>query len=152
MAEDDPDDRLLLADALAETLIANEIRFVRDGLELMDFLLRRNRYAAPGAAPDPAVVLLDLNLPRMSGLQVLAAMKATASLRRIPVVVLSTSGRPEDVAASYELGASSFFVKPGSYGDLVEMMRLLGRYWLTAASLPELPARLDPEVVSCPRS
>jgi two-component system response regulator len=136
MAEDDPDDRLLAAEALREGRGGGELRFVEDGEQLLDYLRRRGRWADPAQSPRPALVLLDLNMPRMDGREALAALKADPELRRIPVVVLTTSRARDDVAVSYDLGASSFITKPSTFGGLVKAMRALGDYWMDIVQLP----------------
>jgi CheY-like chemotaxis protein len=136
MADDDADDRLLAADALAEARLSNELRFVEDGEELMDYLNRRGRWSAPGAAPRPGLILLDLNMPRKDGREALREIKADPELRRIPVVVLTTSRAEEDVLHSYDLGASSFISKPVTFGGLVSAMKALGRYYIEIVELP----------------
>ncbi len=136
MADDDPDDRLLAAEALRESRVANDLRFVEDGEQLLDYLNRRGRWANPADAPRPGVVLLDLNMPRMDGREALAAIKADPALRRIPIVVLTTSRAEADVLRSYDLGANSFITKPVTFGGLVEAMRVLGRYWIEIVELP----------------
>ncbi|HEY7769281.1 response regulator [Longimicrobium sp.] len=136
MADDDADDRLLAADALAEARLNNELRFVEDGEELMDYLNRRGRWSAPGAAPRPGLILLDLNMPRKDGREALREIKAHPELRRIPVVVLTTSRAEEDVLRSYDLGASSFISKPVTFDGLVSAMKALGRYYIEIVELP----------------
>ncbi len=136
MADDDADDRLLAADALAEARLNNELRFVEDGEELMDYLNRRGRWSAPGAAPRPGLILLDLNMPRKDGREALREMKAHPELRRIPVVVLTTSRAEEDVVRSYDLGASSFISKPVTFDGLVRAMKAMGRYYVEIVELP----------------
>lgn len=139
MADDDADDRLLAADALAEARLNNELRFVEDGEELMDYLNRRGRWSAPGAAPRPGLILLDLNMPRKDGREALREIKADPELRRIPVVVLTTSRAEEDVVRSYDLGASSFISKPVTFDGLVSAMKALGRYYIQIVELPPAP-------------
>lgn len=136
MADDDPDDRLLAADALRESRVADDLRFVEDGEQLLDYLRRRGRWAPPAEAPRPGLVLLDLNMPRMDGREALAEIKADPALRRIPVVVLTTSRAEADVLRSYDLGANSFITKPVTFTGLVEAMRVLGRYWVEIVELP----------------
>jgi CheY-like chemotaxis protein len=109
---------------------------VEDGEQLLDYLLRRGRWADPAQSPRPGLVLLDLNMPRMDGREALARIKAHPALRRIPVVVLTTSRAQADVLRSYDLGANSFITKPRSFGGLVEAMRVLGRYWTEIVELP----------------
>lgn len=136
MADDDPDDRLLAAEALRESRLANELRFVEDGEQLLDYLHRRGPWADPAASPRPGVILLDLNMPRMDGREALAEIKAHPELRRIPVVVLTTSRAEADVLRSYDLGANSFITKPVTFAGLVDAMRVLGRYWIEIVELP----------------
>lgn len=136
MAEDDPDDRLLAAEALRESGVAGDLRFVEDGEQLLDYLRRRGPWADPARSPWPGVVLLDLNMPRMDGREALAALKADPVLRRIPVVVLTTSRAEADVLRCYDLGASSCITKPATYGGMVDAMRTLGRYWTEIVQLP----------------
>jgi two-component system response regulator len=136
MADDDEDDRLLATEALAESRLSNELRCVEDGVELMDYLHRRGRYAPPASAPRPGLILLDLNMPRKDGREALREIKADPELRRIPVVVLTTSRAEEDVLHSYDLGASSFISKPVTFGGLVSAMKALGRYYIEIVELP----------------
>jgi CheY-like chemotaxis protein len=136
VAEDDPDDRVLLKDALAENELAVDLRFVGDGEELMEYLYQRGRYSEPASAPRPGLILLDLNMPRMDGREVLKAIDADPSLRRIPIVVLTTSRAEEDIEHSYGLGANSYITKPVTFGELVEMTQALGRYWFDIVALP----------------
>ncbi len=136
MADDDPDDRLLAAEAMRESRVANDLRFVEDGEQLLDYLRRRGRWTDPADSPRPGVVLLDLNMPRMDGREALAEIKGDPELRRIPVVVLTTSRADADVLRSYDLGANSFITKPVTFGGLVEAMRVLGRYWIEIVELP----------------
>jgi two-component system response regulator len=133
MADDDEDDRLLARDALAESRVHNDLRFVEDGVELLRYLRHEGEYAD---APHPGVVLLDLNMPRMDGREALEAIKADPKLRRIPVVVMTTSQAEEDILRSYELGASSFITKPITFEGLVNVMKALGRYWIEIVELP----------------
>ncbi|HEX2202313.1 MAG TPA: response regulator [Longimicrobium sp.] len=137
VAEDDPDDRLLVREAMEESRLRNDLRFVEDGEELLDYLRRRGRYAAEGAAPRPGIVLLDLNMPRKDGREALEEIKADPELRRIPVVVMTTSRAEADVLRAYDLGAAGFIAKPVSFAGLVEVMRALGRYWIEIVELPD---------------
>lgn len=137
LADDDEDDRLLAEDALRESRLANELRFVEDGEELMDYLLRRGSYEDPKSSPRPGLILLDLNMPRKDGREALEEIKSHASLRSIPVVVLTTSKAEEDILKTYDLGVNSFVTKPVSFDSLVELMQFLGRYWFEIVELPE---------------
>lgn len=136
LAEDDPDDRMLVADAVSEGRLVNDFRYVEDGEELMDYLHRRGRYADEAEAPRPGLILLDLNMPRKDGREALSEIKADPSLRQIPVVVLTTSKAEEDIFRSYDLGANSFVTKPVTFNSLVDLMKTLGRYWLEIVELP----------------
>lgn len=136
LADDDEDDRILARDALADSRLANDLRIVEDGEELMDYLLRRGRYAAPQDSPRPGLILLDLNMPKMDGREALKEIKSDAGLRRIPVVVLTTSKAEEDIYRSYDLGANSFVTKPVMFDSLVKVMKDLGKYWFEIVELP----------------
>ena len=136
MADDDEDDRLLTRDALQAGRLANDLRFVVDGEQLLDYLFQRNGYAGPGAAPRPGLILLDLNMPKKDGREALAEIKAVPHLRRIPVVVLTTSRAEEDIVRSYDLGVSSFITKPVTFDGLVRVMRTIGEYWFQVVALP----------------
>ncbi len=136
MAEDDADDRLLVKEALEESRVLNELRFVEDGEELLEYLRRQGRYAGEGQAPRPGLVLLDLNMPRKDGREALREIKADPSLRRIPVVVMTTSKAEEDIFRSYDSGASSYITKPVTFERLVDLMKALGQYWIEFVELP----------------
>ena len=136
MAEDDPDDRMLTNDALQESRLANTLLFVEDGEELMDYFYRRGRFRDPKKSPRPGLILLDLNMPKKDGREALKEIKADPGLRRIPVVVLTTSKEEEDVFRTYDLGANSFVSKPVTFEALVEIMKTIGQYWLQIVELP----------------
>jgi CheY-like chemotaxis protein len=136
MADDDPDDCMLAQDALDEAHLANDLRFVGDGEELLDYLWRRGAYSAPGAAPRPGMILLDLNMPRKDGREALRELKADPSLRRIPVVVLTTSKAEEDILRTYDLGVNTFITKPVTFEGLVALMKSLAMYWFQIVALP----------------
>ena len=136
VADDDPDDRDLTREAFAATRAAGDLRFVEDGQELLDYLYRRGAYAAKGAAPRPDLLLLDLNMPRLDGRAALRQIKADPDLRRMPVVILTTSRAPEDIGAAYDIAASSYITKPTSYRRLLQVMETLLRYWLEVVELP----------------
>ncbi|HVV01983.1 MAG TPA: response regulator [Verrucomicrobiae bacterium] len=138
MAEDDIDDQLLVKEALAECNWDADLRFVENGEELLDYLLHRGKYEATNASPRPGLILLDLNMPRKDGRSVLREIKGTEELRRIPVVVLTTSKADTDIETIYQLGANSFISKPVQFDGLVNLMRLLGQYWFQAVQLPFL--------------
>jgi CheY-like chemotaxis protein len=136
MADDDEDDRLLTKQAFDECRLINDLRFVLDGEELTDYLGRRGQYADPASSPRPQLILLDLNMPRKDGREALREIKADPALRRIPVVVLTTSKQEEDVIRSYDLGVNSFITKPVTFDGLVEVTRALDRYWFELVELP----------------
>ena len=136
MADDDPDDRQLTREAFEENHLANDLRFVEDGEELLDYLHRRGKYAAEGAAPVPGLILLDLNMPRKDGREALREIKADPRLKNIRVVILTTSKAEEDVIRSYDLSAASYITKPVTFERLVEVVQALGKYWLEIVELP----------------
>jgi CheY-like chemotaxis protein len=135
IADDDADDRLLLADAFRESRLRNPLVFVEDGIELIDYLKRRDKYA-DRKDNDPTLVLLDLNMPRMDGRTALTAIKSDPELRRFPVVVFTTSRSEEDIVRSYDLGVNSFITKPVTFDALVEVVRSLNHYWIDIVELP----------------
>jgi CheY-like chemotaxis protein len=138
MADDDEEDRELARDALQDARLANEMRFAVDGQDLMDYLRREGAYADPAVvAPRPGIILLDLNMPKKDGREALAEIKADPDLRRIPVVVLTTSKDEEDVLRTYDLGVNSFITKPVTFAGLVEVMRTWTRYWFEIVELPD---------------
>jgi CheY-like chemotaxis protein len=138
LADDDEEDRELTREALHEARLANEMRFVGDGQELMDYLRHEGAYAAgESSAPRPGVILLDLNMPKKDGREALAEIKGDEVLRSIPVVVLTTSKDEEDVLRTYDLGVNSFITKPVTFAGLVELMSTWQRYWFELVELPE---------------
>lgn len=141
LADDDEEDRMLAANALEESRVVNDLRFVHDGDELLDYLNHRGQYADPASAPAPGLILLDLNMPRKDGREALREIKANPDLRRIPIVVLTTSKAEEDIYRTYDLGANSFITKPVSFEGLVAVMRDIGRYWIEIVELP--PSHID---------
>jgi CheY-like chemotaxis protein len=136
LADDDPDDRMMTAEALQESRLANDLRFVQDGEELMDYLRNRGSFSDVERFARPGLILLDLNMPRKDGREALREIKADASLRSIPIVVLTTSKAEEDIYRTYDLGVNSFITKPVTFDGLVEVMRTLGRYWFEIVELP----------------
>jgi CheY-like chemotaxis protein len=137
LADDDEEDRELTRDALQDARLANEMRFAVDGQDLMDYLKREGAYADPSVdAPRPGIILLDLNMPKKDGREALAEIKADPSLRRIPIVVLTTSKDEEDVFRTYDLGVSSFITKPVTFAGLFDVMRTWTRYWFELVELP----------------
>jgi CheY-like chemotaxis protein len=142
IADDDPDDRLMAKEAMEEARLANEIRFVEDGEELLDYLRHQGKYASPASSPHPGLILLDLNMPRKDGRKALQEIRNDPELRRIPVVVLTTSKAEEDIFRTYDLGVSSFISKPVSFEGLVDVMKALGKYWFEIVSLPRVGVRV----------
>ena len=137
LADDDEEDRLLTEEALRGAHLANELRFVIDGQDLLDYLRREGRYAGSnGDAPRPGIILLDLNMPKMDGREALAEIKADPDLKRIPVVVLTTSQAEQDIFRTYELGVNSFITKPVTFAGLVEVMQAFSHYWFEIVDLP----------------
>ena len=135
LADDDPDDRLMARDALTESRLTNPLATVADGEELLEYLQHRGRYA-DSKPPKPGIILLDLNMPKKDGRQALKEIKSDPELRRIPVVVLTTSKAEEDILRTYDLGVNSFITKPVTFDQLVEVMKSLGKYWLEIVELP----------------
>lgn len=141
VADDDPDDRMMAKDALEESRLANDLRFVEDGEELLDYLYHRGRYSDQKDAPRPGVILLDLNMPRKDGREALREIKADPDLRQIPILVLTTSKAEEDIYRTYDLGVNSFITKPVMFESLVEVMKTLGKYWFEIVELP--PGKME---------
>lgn len=136
IAEDDPDDRDLARDALNASEFSNSLRFVEDGEELLEYLSATGRYASLEQAPTPGLILLDLNMPRKDGREALKEIKSHPMLRKIPVVVLTTSRADEDIVRTYDLGVNSYIPKPVTFEGLVEVMRTLHKYWFETVALP----------------
>ncbi|MFE1745309.1 response regulator [Coleofasciculus sp. H7-2] len=136
MADDDEDDRLLAKDALEECRLANDLHFVVDGEDLMDYLYHRGKYAQLIKSPRPSLILLDLNMPKKDGREALQEIKGNPELRPIPVIVLTTSKAEEDIYRTYDLGANSYIAKPVTFESLVSVMKTLGKYWFEIVELP----------------
>jgi CheY-like chemotaxis protein len=136
IADDDDEDLQMTQEALKEARLGNDLRVSHDGEELMDYLLRRGSYAAPADAPLPGLILLDLNMPKKDGREALAEIKNDPVLRKIPVIVLTTSKAEEDVFRSYDLGVNSFITKPVTFGGLAEAMKVVTQYWFEIVELP----------------
>lgn len=144
VADDDADDFLLLKEALfasAAAAAAIEVRNVRNGEELMKYLLRQGEYAGPAEAPLPDLIFLDLNMPRKDGLSALREIRANGRLRHIPVNIFSVSNHALDIQACYDSGANSFLTKPAGFRQLVEMLEIFKRYWMETVCLPETPSK-----------
>lgn len=140
MADDDPDDRAMTKEAFAESCLGNDLRFVEDGEELLDYLNRRGKYSDPAKSPFPSILLLDLNMPRKDGREALKELKADPRFRTIRVIIMTTSKAEEDVIRMYNLSAASYITKPVTFEGLIEVVKALGKYWL---EIVELPADAD---------
>lgn len=137
IADDDPDDRLLLREAFRDNRLPNRLHFTDDGQQLLDYLQWRPPYEDARSHPLPGLILLDLNMPRMDGRETLLALKADAKLCRIPVVIFSTSTAEEDMQRCLASGADAYLSKPSSYSGLLDVVRRLGDHWLATAPLPQ---------------
>jgi two-component system, response regulator len=136
LVEDNPDDAELTLRAFRKSKILNEIVVVTDGVEALDYLFATGTHAGRDAKAKPEVILLDLKLPKIGGLEVLRRMRAEEQTRRIPVVVLTSSNEERDIIASYDLGANSFVRKPVDFAQFVEAAQQLGLYWLVRNEPP----------------
>ena len=136
VAEDDPDDRLLIKDAFEENSVSNPLVFVNDGEQLMDYLHRRGAYEHLQGNLLPGIILLDLNMPKKDGRTALKEIKADESFQCIPVVVLTTSNVDEDIERTYHLGVNSFITKPLTFEGLCDVVRTLTHYWFEIVALP----------------
>jgi CheY-like chemotaxis protein len=130
VVDDDEDDRNSIQKAWDKSRVANKLRFVEDGEELTEYLNHTGKYADPASAPRPALILLDLNMPRKDGREALREIKSNPELRLIPIIVLTASKAEEDILRSYDLGANSVIIKPVTFGALVDVLQVLGRYWI----------------------
>ncbi|GCE51108.1 response regulator receiver domain-containing protein [Thermosporothrix hazakensis] len=137
MADDDEDDVMLTEKALRKGKLLNTLQSVRDGEELLDYLLRRGKYSDPDSSPRPGLILLDLNMPRKDGREALREIKSHDDLKNIPVVVFTTSKAEEDIYRSYRLGVNSFITKPVTFEKLIDVMQMLGKYWFEVVTLPQ---------------
>ncbi len=139
ITDDSVADRKLAITALARAGVRNPVVELKDGDELIDYLLRRGKYSERPAVPEPGLILLDINMPRKSGIEVLEAVKSDVDLRQIPIVMLTTSKAEWDIVKSYTLGVNSFITKPVDFDEFIQAMRALGDYWLDLVSLPPSP-------------
>jgi len=137
MADDDPDDRQMTKEAFQESMLVNDLRFVEDGEELLDYLNRRGKFVDPESSPRPGLILLDLNMPKKDGREALQEMKADPRFARIRVVIMTTSKAEADIARTYALSASSYITKPVTFDGLLDVVRTLGKYWLEIVELPD---------------
>jgi two-component system response regulator len=139
LVEDNPDDELLTLRAFEKSRIANSIDVVRDGSEALDYLFCQGEFAARDPLDIPQVMLLDLKLPKIGGLEVLRQIRADERLRTLPVVILTSSSEESDIIASYDLGANSFVRKPVDFGEFRDAIHHLGLYWLVLNEPPPRP-------------
>ena len=136
LVEDDPDHAVLTMRSLGKAGFDQRVIWVKDGREALDYLNRRAAYADASLSPRPDLILLDLNLPKVDGISVLEEVKRSDNFRTIPVVVLTTSQRQDEVRRAYGAGANSYVTKPVQFADFSEKIRTLGTYWLMTSSLP----------------
>ena len=141
IADDDADDRMMAREALEECRLANNIDFVEDGVELLAYLRGQGEFVTKGLPKRPGLIILDLNMPKMDGREALREIKADPALRRIPVVVMTTSKAEEDIYRTYDLGVSSFVTKPVTFDGLVAVMKALGSYWFEIVELPDMEGK-----------
>lgn len=141
LVEDNPRDVELTLAALEKSQLANEVVVLRDGAEALDYLFRRNAYAGRPAG-NPAVMLLDLKLPKVDGIEVLQAIKGDPDLRTLPVVILTSSREEKDVVRSYAIGVNAYVVKPVNFQDFIEAVKELGVFWALLNETPPGHARL----------
>jgi two-component system response regulator len=135
VADDDADDRLLIQDAFEESRLGNPVDFVEDGVELMDYLNKQGKFQSCQRGL-PGIILLDLNMPRKDGRTALKEIKQDPHLRKIPIVILTTSKSEEDILRTYDLGVNSFITKPVTFDQLVEVARVVAKYWIEIVALP----------------
>lgn len=143
MVDDDEDDCILVEAALHEVLFKCDFHCVEDGLEMMAYLNRSGRYRDPAVSPRPDIILLDLNMPKMNGREVLQKVKTDPRFRSIPVIILTTSREEDDISFCYDLCANTYIVKQPSFEGLVSSIRAIKEYWLDTATLPpkkEIPS------------
>ena len=136
LAEDDADDRMLVTRVLEKELLVSDVRAVWNGEELMDYLLHTGKYENPEDAPRPALILLDLNMPRKDGREALLEIKSHPELKTIPVVVLTTSNSEMDVEQSYRAGVNAYITKPARFADLTAAFKVLYQFWFEVVRLP----------------
>ena len=136
MADDDADDRLMTKEAFEESRLVNDLRFVEDGVELLDYLKRRGKYEDPASSPRPGLILLDLNMPKKDGREALKEIKSDPNLKSIRIVILTTSKAEEDIYRTYDLSAASYITKPVTFAAMAEVVKVLGKYWLEIVALP----------------
>lgn len=136
VAEDHDYDKLILTEVFARAAIAADLRFVSDGEQMLDYIYHRNRFAAASSAPVPALVLLDLNMPRLDGRRVVRILRDDDTVRHLPIIALSTSESAKHIHEAYSIGFNAYLVKPANIPDYVEAIRSLWQFWMKTASLP----------------
>lgn len=136
LIEDNPADVEITIEAFRRSQRGNRVSVCRDGEEALDFIFQRGRFARPGAAPRPDLILLDLNLPRKGGLEIISQIKSDPNLKEIPIIILTTSDRNEDITRCYQLGANSYLTKPVQFDDCVKLIAEVQQYWLELSRLP----------------
>jgi two-component system response regulator len=138
LVEDNPDDEALVLRALRKNHVKNRVIVARDGPEALDYLFAKGAFAGRGATEDPQVVLLDLKLPKLDGLEVLRCLRADERTKLLPVVILTSSSEEKDLVSGYALGANSYVVKPIEFHEFSEAVRQLGLYWMLLNQPPKL--------------
>ncbi len=136
VADDDEDDRFLIRTAFRDSLLVNDIFFVADGVELMQYLHQEGPYEDTAKFPRPGIIFLDLNMPRKDGWEALSEIKQDPNFKAIPVVVLTTSNSERDILKTYESGANCYITKPISFDQLLQIVKSFGQFWLNIASVP----------------
>jgi chemotaxis family two-component system response regulator Rcp1 len=136
LIEDNPRDVKLTQRAFKQTEMMHDLRVVRDGDEALAYLHREGAYADAQSAPRPDVILLDLNLPRMGGHELLRRVKQNPRFKHVPIIVLTTSGRPDDILQAYDAGANAYLLKPVEFTRFTEVLGQLGKFWLETVQLP----------------
>lgn len=138
IADDDAEDRMLITDALIESRLKNNIQYVENGEELLDYLRNKGTYNDKQKYPLPGIILLDLNMPKKDGREALKEIKNDPQLCSIPIIVLTTSKAEEDILRSYNLGVNSFITKPVSFTAMVDIMKTMNKYWFEIVELPSV--------------
>ncbi len=136
MADDDPDDCLLAREAWEEIKSGHELRFVHDGQEILDYVLRRGLYTTQQSAPRPRIILLDLNMPKKNGHEVLGVLKTNPELQTIPIIVFTTTRHIDEIIRAYQEGANAFMTKPSTFEGYRDTFRAVDHFWLRLVQLP----------------
>lgn len=140
LVEDNPNDVMIARRALTRSLVSHRLSVARDGQEALEYLFRRGAFGEGEMPPRPELILLDLNLPRIDGFEVLRTLKSDSNLKRIPIIVLTTSEREEDVINAYQWGANTFISKPVEFDRFMSIIKHIYDYWSKAARLPPPPS------------